>query len=207
MHKTMRFNRAVGMTTVASFAHRGARLCMLFISLALVGCGRTISWEEEVLLNTGEVIWVKRTDSYVRRSEPGNPLDMGWGLNTREIRLKRNGQEYNFQTESQATLMIYEYADTPKTVAIVAWTTECGKRGYGEYRWKNNSWQLQPEITFELVGRPRNLMDFYSATEGDIPFKVTQDLIKKMNVEHPGRRRPESHLLASRVASDCSRSK
>jgi hypothetical protein len=50
-------------------------------ALQLAACSKTVQWEEEVPLNTGEVIWVKRTDTFIRRSEPGNPLQMGWWPN------------------------------------------------------------------------------------------------------------------------------
>jgi hypothetical protein len=42
------------------------KLCMLLPLVAITACSKTVQWEEEVPLNTGETIWVKRSDTYVR---------------------------------------------------------------------------------------------------------------------------------------------
>lgn len=46
--------------------------------LQLTGCSKTVQWEEEVPLNTGETIWVKRTVKYTYQGGAGNPLDMAY---------------------------------------------------------------------------------------------------------------------------------
>ena len=33
----------------------------MVLAVLLVACSKTVQWEEEVPLNTGEVIWVKRS--------------------------------------------------------------------------------------------------------------------------------------------------
>ena len=52
-------------------------IAVLALGWVLAGCTRTVHWEEEVLLNTGETIWVKRSGTYTYRSASGNPLDLG----------------------------------------------------------------------------------------------------------------------------------
>lgn len=44
----------------------------------LTACSKTVQWEEEVPLNTGEVIWVKRTVEYTMQGGAGNPLDIAY---------------------------------------------------------------------------------------------------------------------------------
>lgn len=63
----------------------------------LVGCSRTVTWEEEVPLNTGETIWVKRSMPWVYKGSFGNPFDMSM-LPTGEqtIQFKYGGGEYSF---------------------------------------------------------------------------------------------------------------
>lgn len=63
----------------------------------LGGCSRTVTWEEEVPLNTGETIWVKRSMPWVYKGGFGNPFDMSM-LPTREqtIRFKYSGSEYSY---------------------------------------------------------------------------------------------------------------
>jgi hypothetical protein len=46
--------------------------------LQLTACSKTVQWEEEVPLNTGEVIWVKREVTYKYKGAGGNPLDMDY---------------------------------------------------------------------------------------------------------------------------------
>lgn len=61
--------------------------CWLKVSLALgtllfaTACSKTVTWEEEVPLNTGESIWVRRSVPWELQSGTGNPFD--WGLRPR----------------------------------------------------------------------------------------------------------------------------
>ncbi|MDP3701650.1 MAG: hypothetical protein Q8R72_12175 [Hylemonella sp.] len=63
----------------------------------LVGCSRTATWEEEVPLNTGETIWIKRSMPWVYKGGFGNPFAMSM-LPTREqtIRFMYSGSEYSY---------------------------------------------------------------------------------------------------------------
>ena len=181
-------------------------LLTIFAALTLAACSRTVEWEEEVPLNTGETIWVKRTDTFERRSEPGNPLQSGWWPISRAVKFTWQGQVYSFQTDTTAIMMIHEF-DAPKALAVIAWARDCRKRGYAEFRWSNGNWQLQPNVNPALLGQPRNLMDYYSAIDGDIPTRVTQEFIRNSRFDFPQKGGTESHLLASRIAINCSRSK
>ncbi len=181
-------------------------IALMSLAVLLMGCSKTVQWEEEVPLNTGETIWVQRKDTFDRVGGADNPLKTAWALKLRELKFNRQGQEYSFQTQVYATMMIHEF-DSPKAIAIVAWATDCAKRGYGEFRWVNSSWQLQKNVSPTLIGKPRNLMDFYSGVDGEIPPKVTQEFIVNSHFEDSRRGGTESHLLDSRIATNCSRSK
>jgi hypothetical protein len=175
-------------------------------SLFLSACGsslKTVAWEEEVPLNTGEVIWVKRADTYSRRSEPGNPLQMGWWIEKRTIEFVWQAERYKFQVDTTAILMLH-VLDESKNIAVIAWVKNCAKRGYGEYRWIGGNWQLQTSINNALIGHPRNLMGYFSANDGDIPLRVTQEWIRSQHFELPQKGSTESHLSASRIAINCS---
>jgi hypothetical protein len=129
--------------------HLNTFLKLLFIigiAVTITACAettKTIQWEEEVPLNTGEVIWVKRTDTFLKGAEPGNPLTRTWGLIARSYEFFWQGQIYSYQikTKSGGAILLYVYDDV-KTVAIVdsAWPFCIG---YGEYRWLNGKWELQ----------------------------------------------------------------
>jgi hypothetical protein len=185
------------------------KLCMLLPLVAITACSKTVQWEEEVPLNTGETIWVKRADTYVRRSEPGNPLQMGWWPKTRSYSFSWNGQPFVYQLDSKISggaFLIY-VIESEKMIAVVDGAANCTKLGYGEFRWTEGSWQLQPNIHPALIGQPRNLMDYYSADDGAIPARVTQEFIRSSRFDLPQKGGSLSHLPASKIATNCSRSK
>jgi hypothetical protein len=169
----------------------------------LAGCSMSVQWEEEVPLNSGETIWVKRTDSYVRRSEPGNPLQMGWWINQRGYEFSWQGRQYAYQTDARASLgaLLIHVLAAEKTLAIVDSTRRCAKPGYGEFRWAEGAWQLQKEMSPALIGRPRNLMGHYSSEPGAIPTRVTSD-IRQREDTFP-RRGGDMTLVATKAASNC----
>ncbi|HOZ66872.1 MAG TPA: hypothetical protein PLH13_05500 [Burkholderiaceae bacterium] len=177
--------------------------------IAITACSettKTVQWEEEVPLNTGEVIWVKRADTYSRRSEPGNPLKMGWWLEKRLIEFVWQAERFKFQTDTTEILMLH-VLDASKNIAVIAWAKNCSKRGYGEYRWIDGNWQLQTSINNALIGHHRNLMGYSSANDGDIPLRVTQEWIRSQHFELPQKGSSEMYLLASRIAANCTGSK
>lgn len=51
-------------------------LMAVLAGLLLTACSKTLRWEEEVLLNTGEIIWVSKEVRYTLKGQPGNPADV-----------------------------------------------------------------------------------------------------------------------------------
>jgi hypothetical protein len=178
------------------------------MQLVLPACGastKTVEWEEEVPLNSGEIIWVKRADTYISRSEPGNPLQMGWWLDKRAIAFDWKNQQYTFQTNTTDILML-QLSDTTQNIEIVAWTKECSSFGFGEFRWLDGTWQLQPNVSPVLINQPRNLMWYASAEANAIPTRVTKEIKQSKDIR-PGQREGDKTLALSRIAINCSRSK
>jgi hypothetical protein len=86
--------------------------------LMLAGCGKTISWEEEVPLNSGEVIFIKRQIRYELRGGFGNPFD----ISMRPTRLQRltfeyGGQQYEYTGRANLILLAISPAKVPVLVA------------------------------------------------------------------------------------------
>ena len=68
---------------------------ILIAALHLAACSKTVQWEEEVPLNTGDVIWVKRTVTYKFKGSGDNPLDMSYQPDwTEEIAFEWQGKKY-----------------------------------------------------------------------------------------------------------------
>lgn len=177
---------------------------ILAAALQLCACSKTVQWEEEVPLNTGEVIWVKRTDTYVKGGEPGNPLQMSWGIRKRAYAFSWQGRPYAYETQlpvSLGALLIHVF-DTDKVVAIVDRSRRCAKAGFAEFRWVGGKWQVQKNVSPLLVGQPANLMAYYSAEDGKIPARVTT-AIRNAEEAHPGRGLRTLSLDAPSIALDC----
>ena len=74
-----------------------ARLLILLPMAALTACSKTVQWEEEVPLNTGETIWVKRSMPWVYKGGMGNPFDMSMkATGEQTISFVYGGKEYSF---------------------------------------------------------------------------------------------------------------
>ena len=67
----------------------------MVVALQLAACSNTVQWEEEVPLNTGETIWVKRTVVYAYQGGAGNPLDMAY-------RPQRGGENLEFEWQRKS---------------------------------------------------------------------------------------------------------
>lgn len=82
---------------MSSFKSQLMKLCMLLPLVALSACSKTVQWEEEVPLNTGETIWVQRSMPWVYKGGMGNPFDMAMrATGEQTIRFTYGGKEYSF---------------------------------------------------------------------------------------------------------------
>lgn len=184
-------------------------LLALVVAAQLTACSKTVQWEEEVPLNTGETIWVKRSDSYVKGGDLGNPLKMVWGLEKRAYEFSWHGQKYAFETKprvSWSIILIYVFT-ADNTIAIVHGTRDCAKPGYGEFRWINGGWHVQKNISPVLIGQPRNVMGFFSSDDGDIPARVDVAFKRNSHFDLPQMGGEKTHLLKSEIAINCSERK
>ena len=80
-------------------------LMLIGMTAMLSACSKTVQWEEEVPLNTGEVIWVKRTVEYTLQGGGGNPLDIAYRPQWEE-QLEFNWQGRSFVYKGEALVMV-----------------------------------------------------------------------------------------------------
>jgi hypothetical protein len=110
---------------------RSSRLLILLPLFALTACSKTVQWEEEVPLNTGEVIWVKREATYKLQGTGGNPFDLGyWPSWTEEIAFEWKGNKYKYVGD--ADLMLLAISPNTQRPVLVAKATN------KEWHWRNN---------------------------------------------------------------------
>lgn len=99
---------------------QGLKLTALMsLAILLMGCSKTVQWEEEVPLNTGEVIWVKRSKLWVYKGGFGNPFDMAMRpTGEQTIRFKYAGIDYSFTGRAQVGWIAIAPDKTPMLIGI-----------------------------------------------------------------------------------------
>ena len=160
------------MTCVRS---RSLTLCMLLPLLALSACSKTVQWEEEVPLNTGETIWVKKTLSYSIKGGAGNPLDMAYRPDWVErLEFEWAGKKYAYEGDARVILLAISPQKMPVLVARAAdkdWhhthTYKCTTPFYVQFvpDASGRTWTWPPAIEPWLFGLSHNLLRTREAPE------------------------------------------
>lgn len=134
----------------------------------LAACSKTVQWEEEVPLNTGEVIVVKRSGTYTYKSRPGNPLDLGYGPDWKStIEFTYKGKKYSHTSEASPIVLAISPAGQPNLVAQAnqaGWGNKnnysCDAPYYVQFRPSENGrkWTWPNKIDTWLYNLPTNLV-------------------------------------------------
>ena len=144
-------------------------LALLIGSCAFFTRDRTVSWEEEVPLNTGETIWVKRYVTYKLQGAGGNPMDIGYSPDwTEEIAFEWKGKKYRYVGD--ADIMLIAISPLTKQPVLVAGAGMKGWDYKNRYRCTipfyvqfipsadGRKWTWPPAIEPWLFNMPYNLM-------------------------------------------------
>ena len=92
-------------------------LVVLLLTVLGTGFAKTVKWEEEVLLNTGETIWVSKKVRYSIKGQPGNPLDLGYvpdRIQTMNFKYKSTRYSY----EGDAGIMLLAISPHGKPIVV-----------------------------------------------------------------------------------------
>ena len=91
----------------------------------LTACAKTVQWEEEVLLNTGETIWITKQVRYTIKGQPGNPMDMGYLPDFEEITsFQYGGRNYTYKGDAGIMVLAISPEKVPVLLALTG-------RGWG----------------------------------------------------------------------------
>ncbi len=141
---------------------------LVLAALQLAACSKTVQWEEEVPLNTGETIWVKRTVVYSAQGGAGNPLDMAYRPEKdQSIEFKWNGKSYRYEGDARIMLLAISPARQPVLVAQAeanSWNWRhkysCTYPFYVQLTPDETGriWTWPPKIDSWLYGLPNNLL-------------------------------------------------
>jgi hypothetical protein len=152
-------------------ARRPAQMVLwCVLALHLAACSRTVEWQEEVPLNTGETIWVKREADYEISGDAGNPLNIGmYPTGVQEIRFEYAGRTYTYRSRINLILLAISPQGVPNLIAPAgdySWAKDWNHRysctvpfyvqlipGPDGKTW---TWPKTPEPW--LYGMPANLM-------------------------------------------------
>ena len=169
-------------------------LAFLIGSCAFMTRDRTVTWEEEVPLNTGETVVVKRTGTYSLQLEAGNPFNVRLSpepVSTIEFTYK--GKMYVYSGETGLLLLAIAPNGLPNLIA--------DPRAHG-WEWKNNFYcvvpyylQLRPDSTGKqwdwqekigpwLYGLPTNLIIGLAPLDADGKKYSKADRILENGARH-----------------------
>lgn len=177
-----------------------------FSSMLIGGCAGSldIQWEEEVPINEKQTIWVKRTDQFNARGEPGNPFRLAWALHKRKYEFDFQGKRFVYSLEVQSSPGVFLIYGDEKTaeVTIIDYSRSCRKPGFAEYRWTVGGWRIQRNLRPDFIGVSRNVMQFSSA-EGEIPLRLSLAAKEGLHLNSPSILHAETVLASENVAQDC----
>lgn len=162
-------------------------MALIFLALTLTACSKTVKWEEEVLLNTGETIWVKRKARYTYRSTATNPLKYALQPErNKHIEFEYNGKRYHYYGDASLMVLAISQNKVPMLIApATSWAHQnrylCTVSFYVQFIPKENGeeWYWPPSIEPWLYGLKTNLLgDFYILDSGKRKLTV-QDINKQ----------------------------
>jgi hypothetical protein len=186
---TQRPKRHWLMTTLLTLAV----LCILLVgSCAFVTRDREVRWEEEVPLNTGEMIVVKRSMPWTFQGGAGNPFDMAMRGNPDKqvIEFSYKGRYYSYSGGAYILWITVAPDGLPNLVApagSLAWADRnyyyCVDPFYVQFKPNpdGKTWTWPTQIEPWLYGQPYNVM------------AVTNDLLSQ---------RKTRFTVADRIARD-----
>jgi hypothetical protein len=157
------------------------------LCLLLSACGRSnISWNEEVLLQSGEKIIVSRTVKTKAFGEIGGPG--GWENMGMTLEIKTPQRPDNPPLWSQPLIpVVFDRDSKTRTWFVVATTESCQKwyelgrpkQWYLEYRVQNGRWE-QTTLSAEHIGRQSNMLTSINSS-GEKDLSVEEKTTRMSN--------------------------
>ena len=109
-----------------------SKIMLASVAIAhLTACSKTVEWEEEVPLNTGDVIWVKRTVEYTMQGGAGNPFDVAIRPGRDEkVEFTWRARNYVYHGDARIMLLAISPNNVPVLVAKAADNGWEARHGY-----------------------------------------------------------------------------
>ncbi|MCL4771822.1 MAG: hypothetical protein KJZ76_15990 [Burkholderiaceae bacterium] len=187
-------------------------LLLLITALQLTACSKTVQWEEEVPLNTGETIWVKRGTSYSYKGAGGNPFDIGLRPDrTHWMKFEWKGTRYTWEGDASLMLLAIDSKNRPVLVANAAdgsWGDQkgyiCIKPYYVQFvPDKPNKWTWPSRIDPWLYGLHANLMVGVHYVPEEVPKHISSAHRAEFNADMWHRQREARYIDAEYIPDFC----
>lgn len=143
-------------------------LFALVAVLQFTACSKTVQWEEEVPLNTGETILVERSGTYTYKSRPGNPLDFGYSPDWRSTtEFTYRERRYSYTSEASPIVLAISPTGQPNLISLADqadWGNKnkysCDAPYYAQFQPSENGrqWTWPNKIDMWLYNLPTNLV-------------------------------------------------
>jgi hypothetical protein len=149
--------------------------------LSVAGCTRSVEWDEEVPLNTGETIWVHRRGSYTFGSTSGNPLEHGYQADRKtSIEFKYRGKNYSYVGD--VTLQVL--AITPQGVPnLIVSATDYMWQWKHDYRCVRPSYvQLMPGATGEAWTWPSRIEPWLYGMRTNLLIGLPERSLRRLSI-------------------------
>lgn len=179
--KTSAFLRQARETLRIEFDKIGKWMAIGFFGV-LTGCGEVnLNWSEEVQLDDGQIIVVKRTAKGEKQGELGG--SGGWEEKEMSITLEKAAEGQAFPIWNTAYVpILLDYQASEKTWSVVATFYYCSgwynlgrpKLPYVEYQSKDGGPWIVVPLEERLIGRKTNLLTG-PRSGGEPPFLSLQD--------------------------------
>ncbi len=187
------------------------KVLLLVVTLTLSACSKSVVWDEEVPLNTGETIWVKRSVDYTVQGGAGNPFDIAYRPEWVErLQFEWGGKKYVYEGDAGVILLAISPQKLPVLVAPAA---NNGWRFKHPYKCtvpfyvqlvpdaKGKTWTWPPAIEPWLIDLPYNLMRSRNPP-AEMAKRVTasmRDMTDQSgSVQNPSQARIDPNLKAAR---------
>jgi hypothetical protein len=187
---------------------------MLPLAVLLSACTRNVAWDEEVPLNTGDVLVVHRTVQYEIRGAPGNPLDIGWGTKPgATLKFAWKGRQFAFASHDRPLLLAISPSGTPVLIADAdagRWDKEhgyaCTTPHYVQFvpDPSGSRWTWPATMEPWLYGLPANLLRNYP-TPGNVQARFAAPEVSYANASLGPPPRQERAVDSHYVSVNCQR--
>lgn len=180
-------------------------------ALQITACSKIVEWEEEVPLNTGDTIWVKRTATYTRSSAYANPLKPSWRIESETLVFEWAGKKFYWRGDAKLMVLAIDPQRRPALVANADWNYRWGDRhGYKCTKpyyvqfvpGQPDEWGWPPAIEPWLYGMEANLI--IHRTDPDVmPRRISAAHRKQADADIQLRTESSQRIIPTYVPDHC----